>query len=148
MAVDQEFPVSIEVQLLGGRGSGKRSTANLCTPGTHVVMNGELVTRHCTDSQSDTYHGDQWVTAEVEVRGAAIQHIVDGKPVLSYSEPQLDERSPEAKKLLDAGHAKLLTGANLLYAVGRLRIKRCGDHSRRHATCNFFGMGWPRQRHD
>src|SRR5688572_27185402 len=34
---DQKFPVSIEVQLLGGKGSGERPTANLCTPGTHVV---------------------------------------------------------------------------------------------------------------
>ena len=31
MEVDQDFPVSIEVQLLGGAGSEKRPTANLCT---------------------------------------------------------------------------------------------------------------------
>ena len=45
MQKDQDFPISIEVQLLGGRGDGKpRPTANLCTPGTNVVMNGKLVT--------------------------------------------------------------------------------------------------------
>src|SRR5687768_10533213 len=69
MARDQKFPVSIEVQLLGGKGSGERPTANLCTPGTHVVMDGQLLKRHCTNSKSKTYHGDQWVTAELEVRG-------------------------------------------------------------------------------
>lgn len=42
MTRDQDFPVSIEVQLLGGLGEGERTTANLCTPGTHVVMDGEL----------------------------------------------------------------------------------------------------------
>ncbi len=44
MMKDQDFPISVEVQLLGGAGTGERSTANLCTPGTHVEMNGKLVT--------------------------------------------------------------------------------------------------------
>ena len=43
MALDQDFPVSIEAQLLGGLGAGPRSTANLCTPATHVEMDGQLV---------------------------------------------------------------------------------------------------------
>src|SRR5690606_17368947 len=33
MLRDQDFPISIEVQLLGGLGEGPRPTANLCTPG-------------------------------------------------------------------------------------------------------------------
>ena len=60
MAVEQDyFPSSIEVQFLDGKGSIKRNTANLCTLGTDVVMNGELLKRHCTSSKSKTYHGDQ-----------------------------------------------------------------------------------------
>lgn len=47
MGKDQNFPISIEVQLLGGLGEGPRPTANLCTPGTHVVMEAKLLTRHC-----------------------------------------------------------------------------------------------------
>jgi len=66
MTKEQEFPVCIEVQLLGGNGTDERSTGNLCTPGTHVVMGGELITEHCISSSSKTFHGDQWVTAEVE----------------------------------------------------------------------------------
>ena len=50
MTRDQDFPISIEVQLLGDAGQEERSTANLCTPGTHVVMDGELVTQHCINS--------------------------------------------------------------------------------------------------
>jgi hypothetical protein len=113
MGKDQAFPVCIEVQLLGGRGSGKRTTGNLCTPGTHVVMDGKLVTRHCIDSSSKTYDGDQWVTAEVEVRGNTIKHIIEGETVLVYSDPQLDEKDPEAKELLAAGQDKMLTGGTL-----------------------------------
>ncbi|MBO0798318.1 MAG: DUF1080 domain-containing protein, partial [Blastocatellia bacterium] len=32
MLKDQDFPISIEVQLLGGTGKGERPTANVCTP--------------------------------------------------------------------------------------------------------------------
>src|SRR5689334_1251899 len=38
MRKDQEFPVSIEAQLLGGNGKDARSTGNVCTPGTNIVM--------------------------------------------------------------------------------------------------------------
>ena len=57
MGKDQNFPISIEVQLLGGLGEGPRPTANLCTPGTHVVMDAKLLTRHCTQSNSPTFDG-------------------------------------------------------------------------------------------
>ena len=90
MGKDQDFPASIEVQLLGGTGKGERSTANLCTPGTHVVYKGQLHTAHCTNSTSSTYDGDQWVRVEVLVHGdELLRHIVDGQTVLEYSKPQI-----------------------------------------------------------
>lgn len=111
MDVDQDFPVSIEVQLLGGNGKDKRSTGNLCTPGTNVVMNDELITRHCTSSGSKTYHGDQWVTAEVEVRGnEIIKHFINGDLVLDYTKPQLDPKDEDAKKLIHDGELMLCSG--------------------------------------
>lgn len=92
MKVDQDFPNSIEVQLLGGKGEGERSTLNLCTPGTDVIMDGKPLKRHCINSKSKTYHGDQWVTAEVVVDGSlSIKHIVEGEVVLEYQGPHLDE---------------------------------------------------------
>ena len=109
MRRDQEFPVSIEVQLLGGNGTDERSTANLCTPGTHVVMDGDLIRRHCTESNSKTYHGDQWVTVEVEVRDGVVKHIIGGDVVLEYEKTQLDPKDGDAKALLDAGQDKMLT---------------------------------------
>ncbi len=102
--LDQNFPVSIEIQLLGGDGNNPRPTANLCTPGTNVVMGDELVTRHCTDSSSPTFHGDQWVTVEFEVLGSgAIRHFVDGEVVLEYSQPQLDPNDAEAREWIRDG---------------------------------------------
>lgn len=90
MGKDQDFPVSIEVQLLGGNGKDKRTTCNLCTPGTNVVIDGKLVTQHCLNSKSETYHGDQWVEAEVVVLGdSLIRHMVNGMEVFSYEKPQV-----------------------------------------------------------
>jgi hypothetical protein len=114
MLKDQDFPVSIEVQFLGGDGQTPRSTANLCTPGTNVVMNGQLHTQHCTNSSSETYHGDRWVTVEIEVHGGKlIRHKIDGRTVIEYSEPQLDDSDQYGRGLLDAGAEKMLTGGTI-----------------------------------
>jgi hypothetical protein len=107
MRVDQSFPVSIEAQLLGGDGEKERTTGNVCSPGTHIVMDGKLVTRHCNSSHSKTFHGDQWVTMEVHVLGDQIKHVVNGETVLEYEQPQLDESDADAKRLI-RGDNKLL----------------------------------------
>src|SRR5262249_21337797 len=110
MRKDQEFPVSIEAQLLGGNGKDKRSTGNLCTPGTNVVMHGDLITQHCTSSKSQTYHGDQWVLFEAEVHGAGkIIHKVNNEVVLEYEQPQLDPADRDGKALIKNGE-KLIHG--------------------------------------
>lgn len=89
MGKDQDFPISIEVQLLGGLDKGKRTTCNLCTPGTNVFYQDKLDKRHCINSTSQTYNGDQWVRAEVLVLGdSLIQHFVNGEKVLEYTKPQ------------------------------------------------------------
>jgi len=73
-------------------------------------MNGKLITQHYNDSKSKTYHGDQWVTIEVEVRGnKSIRHIIEGQTVLSYTEPQLDDGDADARKLLAQGYPKMLS---------------------------------------
>ncbi|WP_339863991.1 DUF1080 domain-containing protein [uncultured Algoriphagus sp.] len=90
MLKDQDFPMSIEAQFLGGNGTDKRSTCNLCTPGTNVVMEDKLITAHCVNSTSDTYHGDQWVTANFIVLGNGdVHHLVGQDTVLSYTKSQI-----------------------------------------------------------
>ena len=115
MAKGQDFPVSIEVQLLGGGETGNRPTANLCSPGTHVVMNGNLTTAHCVESNSKTFRGDQWVTVELEVRGdEVIRHFVNGEKVMEYSETQYDPGDATARPLIEKADGELaLTGGTI-----------------------------------
>ena len=88
--LNQDFPVSVEAQLLGGDGASRRSTMNVCTPGTNIVINDSVITQHCINSSSETYNGDVWVTAELVVYGdSIIHHIVNGDTVLTYSKPQI-----------------------------------------------------------
>ena len=88
MLADQDFPVSIEAQLLGGNGTDERPTANLCTPGTHVDIDGAFTDTHCINSTSPTFHGDAWVTVDLWVRGhESIVHTVNGDTVLAYEHP-------------------------------------------------------------
>ena len=90
LSLGQTFPVSLELQLLGGLGKGPRHTGNVCTPGTQVHMNGKLQAAHCIDSDSKTYDGDQWITAEAIVLGDSIvHHVVNGDTVLTFERPQV-----------------------------------------------------------
>jgi hypothetical protein len=121
MSVDQDFPNSIEVQFLGGKGKGKRTTANLCTPGTDVVMNNKLLKRHCFSSKSETYHGDQWVTVEIEVRGSkSVKHIINGETVMEYTSPQLDDGT-----LLESGTISLQSESHPV-EFRKVELKRLG----------------------
>lgn len=103
MKKDQDFPNSIEVQLLGGDGKKERPTANVCTPGTQIFFQDKVDTRHCINSSSQTFHGDQWVTLEIEVHGGEkLIHRVNGKVVFEYQYPQLDDGT-----LLESGTISL-----------------------------------------
>jgi ABC-type molybdate transport system substrate-binding protein len=86
MQRDQDFPISIEVQFLGGLRDGKpRPTGNLCSPGTRVVYAGQPDTTHCIQAAAPTIDGDEWVTADVLVEGSEhVVHYIDGAPVIEY----------------------------------------------------------------
>jgi hypothetical protein len=90
LGLQQDFPISLELQLLGGEGTNTRNTANLCTPGTNVVMGDTLFTPHCINSNSDTYPGDRWVEVEALVLGdSLVQHIMEGQVVLEFKNPTI-----------------------------------------------------------
>lgn len=90
MGTDQDFPISIEAQFLGGNGKDERTTLNLCTPGTQVVLKNDIFTPHCINSSSRTFHGDQWVKAKLLVLGdSLVKHIVETDTVLVYTKPQI-----------------------------------------------------------
>jgi hypothetical protein len=137
MPAGQDFPISIEFQFLGGLGK-PRSTGNMCSPGTHIVYGGKLETRHCINSSSDTYDGDQWVLAEAVVLGGTkITHVINGKTVIEYDEPQIggggvSGHRPEVKqdgKLLTEGYIALQSESHPIEfrTVELLNLKGCTD---------------------
>ncbi|MES2881280.1 MAG: DUF1080 domain-containing protein [Bacteroidota bacterium] len=91
MPVEQDWPISVEFQFLGGLADGKpRPTGNMCSPGTDIIYNGKIATDHCINSTSKTYDGEQWVRAELIVYGdSLIKHIINGDTVMQYSKPQI-----------------------------------------------------------
>jgi hypothetical protein len=111
MGLRQGFPVSLEFQFLADEGKGKRSTGNVCTPGTNLEMDGKLVTQHIVESSAPTFPAGEWVKIEIEVHGSEqVIHRVNGKEVLRYQRPQLDPegRVVSADALFKAGAPKLL----------------------------------------
>ena len=91
MALDQDFPISIEAQFLGGLSDNKRRpTGNVCTPGTDIVIGDNLAKQHCNYSSSATFDGDQWVQMRIEVNGnEAFEHRINNEIVMTYSSPQV-----------------------------------------------------------
>lgn len=108
MKLEQRFPTSLEVQLLGANeDTESRTTANVCTPGCDIEIAGELITKHCINSTSGTYRGDQWVTVEIEVRGnELIRHRINGELVMEYAKPVLDAKSQHLAKYYGGSEMK------------------------------------------
>ncbi|GLR15933.1 3-keto-disaccharide hydrolase [Portibacter lacus] len=104
MTLSQYFPICVEFQFLGGNGKVERSTGNLCTPNSHVEIDGELVTTHCINSNSKTYHGDGWVTSGLIVYADSIvHHLIEGDTVMTYRHPIFDENGAEGNYHLKDG---------------------------------------------
>lgn len=88
---EQNWPISIEMQLLAGLDDGNpRPTGNMCSPGTDIVFEGKLYDGHCLNSTSKTYNRNEWVSGELIVLGdSLITHIINGDTVLQYSKPTM-----------------------------------------------------------
>ena len=127
MELDQWFPTSIEMQLLGGDGEEERPNGNIFTPGTHVVINGELhgADGNLIEAGGPTFHGDQWVTAEVVVYGdSLVQHRANNELIIEYTEPQLEDGTP-----LDSGYIAFQaeTHPTDFRSIRLLNLKGCMD---------------------
>lgn len=90
MDILQNWPVSLEAQLLGSTEKHKQLTANICTPGTTISYKGAQSEEHCINSTSKYYYDNQWVTLDIIVHGGkSVYHVIDGDTVLAYSNPQI-----------------------------------------------------------
>jgi len=111
MAVGDSFPVSVEAQLLGPAPGQERFNGNMCSPGTNVVMDGQLVTTHCINSKTPALPNGQWIAFEVEVaKDGTVTQKINGAPTIVYSAVQLDPegRMANSKSLVAAAGGKLL----------------------------------------
>jgi 3-keto-disaccharide hydrolase len=138
---DQDFPISIEVQLLGGLSDGNpRPTGNMCSPGTNIVYQGKFTDTHCINSTSPTFDGDQWVTVEALVLGGErIVHYVNGESVIEYWGTTIGggvvsgyrpEMKPEGAPLT-SGYISLQSEGHPIQfrRVELLNLKGCMDHA-------------------
>ncbi|BCX48999.1 DUF1080 domain-containing protein [Haloferula helveola] len=123
MRLDQAFPVSLEFQFLADEGKGKRSTGNVCTPGTNLEIDGKLVTQHIVESTAPTFAADEWVAVEIEVRGNdEVIHRVNGMEVLRYQRPQLDPKNG-----VESAEPLLKAGAPLQLSFGHIALQAEGQ---------------------
>ena len=149
MPREQDWPISVEMQFLAGLGDGKpRPTGNMCSPGTDVVYNGKIDPRHCINSSSQTYEGEQWIRAEAIVLGdSLITHIINGDTVLQYTQPQIgggvaNNYDPKIKidgKLLSSGFIALQSeGQEIDFRkVELLNLEGCMDPRSKHYKSYF-----------
>lgn len=123
MDLEQSFPVSLEFQFLADEGKGPRSTGNVCTPGTNLVYQGQLSTKHIIESSAPTFPADEWVSIEIEVRGnEEVIHRVNGEEVLRYHAPQLDPRDE-----VEAATPLLKAGTPFLLSYGHIALQAEGQ---------------------
>jgi hypothetical protein len=135
LPLEEGFPRSMEMQLLGGDGVNARTTANVCTPGTKISINGEPREDHCIESSSATYHGDQWVTIELLVHGSElVQHYVNGDLVMEYHDLILDDGTP-----LDSGFIAIQaeTAPTEFRRIRLLNLEGCMDKKAKNYRSYF-----------
>jgi Domain of Unknown Function (DUF1080) len=91
LKIDQPFPVCLEYNLLGSNGKDERPTGDLCASGMNVFIDGIRNSSYCTPpTVKRTFHGDQWVTLEIDVRSDRIRHFVNGEEILQFENPRFN----------------------------------------------------------
>ena len=109
--LDQAFPVCLEYNFHGGNGTDERPLGAACANGMFFVYKGDKNETTCIPAEvSKTFHGDQWVMAELEVKGDQITHYVNGEKILSYSNPTYNTENAIAKSHINQEDAKVTGG--------------------------------------
>ena len=110
MRKDQQFPVTVEFDIVGGWYLGSKPTGDVCQNGTHVLIDGQPLKGKCSKLSDITIRDDRWVTVWAEVDGAKrVRQMVNGAEVVEYTDLTLDEGDPDARRLLASGADKVLS---------------------------------------
>lgn len=111
IGLTQSFPVCLEYNLHGGNGKDERPVGEICASGTYVEINGKRNSSFCTPAMvKRTFHGDQWVTAEIDVRDTVITHYVNGEEILRYKNPRYDPAHAIGKTFIVNGEDGVKSG--------------------------------------
>jgi len=111
MKLDQPFPVCLEYNLHGGNGKEERPVGEICANGTLVEVSGKLNTSYCTPpTVKKTFHGDQWVTLEIDIKDGKITHFVNGEEILSYANPIYNSEHELGKTFIKNGNTSVKDG--------------------------------------
>ncbi len=104
VGLDQPFPVCLEYNLHGGNGKEERPTGEICVSGMFVEINAKRNESNCTPpTVKRTFHGDQWVTAEIDIHDGKITHFVNGEQIIQFENPTFDSTHPVAKNFIIGG---------------------------------------------
>lgn len=111
ITLTQSFPVCLEYNLHGGNGKDDRPVGEICANGMFVEINGKRNATYCTPAfVKRTFHGDQWVTAEIEVRDSVITHYVNGEEILRYKNPRYNAAHAIGKAFIVNGNDRVVDG--------------------------------------
>jgi len=111
IGLTQSFPVCLEYNLHGGNGKDERPVGEICANGMIVQIDGKPNSSYCTPATvKRTFHGDQWVTLEIDVQGSKITHFVNGEEILHYEDPHYNPNHELGKKFIVNGDDKVKSG--------------------------------------
>ena len=111
VGLTQSFPVCLEYNLHGGNGKDERPVGEICASGTTVEFNGQKNTSFCTPpTVKRTFHGDQWVTLEIDVQGKIIKHFVNGEEILRFENPKYNPGHELGKTFIKGGDDSVKDG--------------------------------------
>jgi hypothetical protein len=111
LGLTQSFPVCLEYNLHGGNGKDERPVGQICASGTFVEISGKRNESFCTPAfVKRTFHGDQWVTAEIDIRDGKIRHFVNGEEIIQFENPRYDPNHPIGKNFILNGNDKVNDG--------------------------------------
>ena len=120
MGLKQSFPVCLEYNLHGGNGTDERPVGEICANGMSVEINGKQNETYCTaPTVKRTFHGDQWVTLEIEIKDGKIKHFVNGEEILQFENPRYNPKHEVAKNFIkgnndvvDSGYISLQSNSH------------------------------------
>ncbi len=109
--LNQGFPICLEYNLHGGNGTEDRPLGAICGIGMKVEIDGKRSDLFCNPAKvAKTFHGDQWVTIEIDVQEGKMKHFVNGKEIMSYANPVYDPENEFARAFIKEGDSTVNSG--------------------------------------